>query len=94
MKGSRAMARPVPEGSVRPVQRTALICVPAAAWGCSGVGETGGMGEKDRDGTAQRTLGQGLWEGNSMLAKRKANTKYLIGIFLLLNSSVRLDFSR
>lgn len=35
-----------------------------------------------------------MWDGNSMLAKRKVNTKYLIGIFLLLNSLVRLDFSR
>lgn len=40
----------------------------------------------------QRTLRQRVWEGNFMLAKRKVNTKYLIGIFFLLNSLVRLDF--
>lgn len=64
---------------------------------CSAVGggrEKGETGEKGRDGTVQRTLRQGVWEGNFMLAKRKVNTKYLIGIFFLLDSLVRLDFTR
>lgn len=64
---------------------------------CSAVGggrEKGETGEKGRDGTVQRTLRQGVWESNFMLAKRKVNTKYLIGIFFLLDSLVRLDFTR
>lgn len=94
MKGSHATTGMMPEGGVRPVQRSSrgdqpLLRVTAAAWCCSAMGdgrETGRIGEKERDGTAQRTLGQGVWEGNSVLAKKKVNTKYLIGIFLLLNS--------
>lgn len=59
----------------------------APSFCCSAVGggrEKGGIEEKGRDGTVQRTLRQGVWEGNFMLAKRKVNTKYLIGIFFFL----------
>lgn len=96
MKGRSATARLMPEGNVCPVQNSSkgtgpysvLLLLPTA-W----PGEMGGIEEKGRDGTEQRTLGQGVWEDNSMLAKRKANTKYLIGILLLLNAFVRQDFS-
>lgn len=103
MKGSRATAGLVPKGDgvasaeIQPGEDQPLVRVTAAASCCSAMGggrERGGTGGKERGGTARRTTGQGVWDGNSVLAKRKVNTKYLIGIFLLLNSLVRLDFSR
>lgn len=58
-------------GGARPVQKSSrrdqpLLRVTAAASCCSATGggrDRGGIGEEGRDGTAQRTLGQGVWEG-------------------------------